>query len=326
MKALLSHILIIGITHVLSHGSMNIPKSRNEGVGSGPVRGAWPMPACGENDACMWFSQGCYIGCSNCTDNYGYGWDDFGTNDYANPCGSKMTQTLPEQYWTYPTPSGVWAANHPWRSPGSAPLLDSCGLSGGSYRDNARAAGDGSSTIAHKNGFPGSALPPLLTKPKWKAGSVTQVSWKVLVNHGGGYIYRLCPVGLNLTEECFWKHTLKFHGDTSILRWANGTEATIPATRVSNGTFPEGSTWSMIPIPACASELGGEQGVGCDKPQFPPPPGCDASCWGYQGRKTQPCPAHQCATTEIPDIVDYVEVPEALPRGDYVVRDRKSVV
>lgn len=303
-------------TLALGHGSMNIPPSRNGGLKQ-TTRDDWGG-ACGINNACMWFSQGCYIGCSNCSDTYGYGWDDFGTNDYANPCGSKLTQTLPKEYWTYPHPSGVWAANHPWRAPGKAPVLDSCGLSGGSYRNNDKAAGQGKDTIVHKQGFPGSALPPVQKKTIWKAGSIAEVSFRLLVNHGGGYIYRLCPASSNLTEDCFWEHTLEFHNSIQTLRWFNGTEREIPATRVSNGTFPRGSTWSMLPIPACASELGGEQGVGCDRPQFPPPPGCDTSCWGYQGRDTQRCPSEQCAITEIPDVVDLVEVPN-VPRGDYVI-------
>ena len=96
---------------VSGHGAMNTPPCRN--AGEPPfAKNIWAEGCQGE--ACMWFSQGCYIGCSNCSDNYSfeYGWDDFGTNDYANPCDSKKVQTLPEEYWTYPTPSGVWAAKH----------------------------------------------------------------------------------------------------------------------------------------------------------------------------------------------------------------------
>ena len=58
--------------------------------------------------------------------------------------------------------------------------------------------------------------------------------------------------------------------------------------------------------------LGG--GPPCDTPQFPPPPGCNATCWGYQ-----PDPAKHAATLEIPAIVDRVRVPKDLPPGDYVV-------
>jgi len=320
LAKMLAVLIATFVTQISGHGSMNIPPSRNAGADATTKN---TNNGC-QASACMWFSQGCFIGCANCTDDYNQvhqtdGWDDFGTNDFANPCGSKMRQTLPKQYETYPIPSGVWAANHPWRAPGSAPVLDSCGLSGGSYRDNWRAAGNGKDTIVHRQGFPGTLLPPVKAKTVWKAGSVVEVAFGLLVNHGGGYIYRLCPAGSNLTEACFWKRSLKFHGDTQILRWLNGTESKIPATRVTNGTFPEDSMWSMIPIPACSGELGGEQGVGCDRPQFPPPPGCDSSCWGYQSRDTQPCPASQCDITEIPDIVDFVEVPEDLPLGDYVI-------
>ena len=30
-----------------------------------------------------------------------------------------------------------------------------------------------------------------------------QVGWGIIANHGGGYSYRLCKEGEDLTEECF---------------------------------------------------------------------------------------------------------------------------
>merc|ERR1712216_645881 len=83
--------------------------------------------------------------------------------------------------------------------------------------------------------------------------------------------YRLCPKSQQLTEECFMRMPLAFVGSLQTLRWGNGTEHNIPATRI---TLKE-STWTRNPIPACSSS-------GCDVPQFPPPLGCDATCWGYK--------------------------------------------
>ena len=36
-----------------------------------------------------------------------------------------------------------------------------------------------------------------------------KVGWGILANHGGGYSYRLCRVGEQLTEECFQKTPLR---------------------------------------------------------------------------------------------------------------------
>ena len=50
-----------------------------------------------------------------------------------------------------------------------------------------------------------------------------QVTWSLTANHGGGYQYRLCPEGQNLTEECFQKMPLDFIGQQGF-EWADGTK------------------------------------------------------------------------------------------------------
>ena len=37
----------------------------------------------------------------------------------------------------------------------------------------------------------------------WKRGSVARTRWELTAQHGGGYIYQLCPAAGALTEECF---------------------------------------------------------------------------------------------------------------------------
>merc|ERR1712080_117364 len=129
---------------------------------------------------------------------------------------------------------------------------------------------------------PGTKLPPVTYKTTWKVGSVVDVAWGVAANHGGGYLYRLCPRDAELTEECFMKTPLEFHGNTQKLVWHNGDEVEIDATRVSEGVTPEGSTWTRNPLPPCEGVGAGFQGV-CDQgPAFPPPKGCNETCWGYQ--------------------------------------------
>ena len=43
----------------------------------------------------------------------------------------------------------------------------------------------------------------------WRQGGIEKVGWGILANHGGGYSYRLCKAGEQLTEECFQKTPLR---------------------------------------------------------------------------------------------------------------------
>ena len=62
---------------------------------------------------------------------------------------------------------------------------------------------------------------PSCTGPTWPAGSVQEVAFTIFVNHGGGYSYRLCPSGSNLTESCFQKTHLRFVGDTQWIQYGD---------------------------------------------------------------------------------------------------------
>ncbi len=63
---------------------------------------------------------------------------------------------------------------------------------------------------------------------KWEQGSTVEVSWSIEANHGGGYLYRLCPADSELDEDCFRKNPLEFTGK-QVLRWGgkNGTQIEI---------------------------------------------------------------------------------------------------
>ena len=140
-------------------------------------------------------------------------------------------------------------------------------------------------------------------------------SFVPLANHGGGYQYRLCSASENLTEQCFQKTPLAFSGNQSWLRWRDGHQVEIDAFRVTEGTTPPGSTWTRNPIPTC-SGYGAESDC-VNGPAFPPPEGCNSSCWGYQKNSTY-YPGIDDNTTEIPSIVDTVIVPKDLSPGHYV--------
>lgn len=300
------------------------PPSRNAGEGFLPgdnVHGC-------NGEACMFFSQGCTIGC-DCNE------DNNNLHFFNNLCHNKMEPTINDpELLTYSNPIKLWygkllGANwtkyHPWRAPGSALPLNPCGLAGGSTKNNDVAGGFGKSTIAGIQGFPGSELPRLSHKTVWTKGSTVEVAWAITANHGGGYQYRACPFGHNLTESCFRRQVLPFVGNTQKLRWNNGQESEIPATRTSIGTQPEGSTWTKNPIPACSAVEGGEYGRGCDRPEFTPPPGCNETCWGKKVCKYT-VPADNCTkypdwrTTEMPQIVDHVHV-DLVP-GEWVLQWR----
>ena len=314
-------LLALALPGAAGHGAMNTPPSRNAGNGWAPGEN---VHGCNDG-ACMWFSQGCSIGC-RCNE------DNSDLHFFESLCHSKTAPTINElSEMTYGNPiplfGGNWTKFHPWRAPGTAVTFDACGISGGSTHDNAPAAGFGNDTIVHRQGYPGSRLPPVSYKTVWKLNSTVEVAWGITANHGGGYQYRLCSKDEPLTEACFQRHVLPFVGGTQTLRWADGAEVTINATRVSAGTTPAGSVWTKNPIPACTDLQGGDFGRGCDKPQFAPPPGCNETCWGFKRCEDQ-LPHVDCSeyphwnTREIPNIVDRVRVPPVLALGAWVVQWR----
>jgi len=301
--------------HATGHGTMLIPPAREAGATTTPGNHG----PC-ENGACIWFSQGCTIGC-DCNE------DNDPATFYKSGCNTTQKAIVNDpEYRTfniynqavYPYLSD-WSYYHPWRAPGTAKVLNPCGLSGGSTKNNDIAGGYGKYTIVGVQGYPGTKLPPVNYKTIWQRGTDVEVGWGISANHGGGYQYRLCPKESDLTEECFQKNPLNFSQNTQVLQWMNGDWLQIDATVVSVGD----STWMKNPIPACDDPSGGFKGTNCDNnPTFPPPKGCNETCWGYQpcyyNEFPDGCPG-PIKTTEIPAIYDIVHIPNDLTPGDYVV-------
>jgi len=233
--------------------------------------------------------------------------------------------------------------HNPWRAPGSAPVLDACGLAGGTpWRANVSEWGDFVDNRYAAHGDAGSkVLAPLPTGVVWKAGGEAEAVWQIGANHGGGYSYRLCPRGEPLTEACFQAHPLDFVAGKQALLFPNGTRLPIAATYVSDGTLPVGSIWALNPIPprclggadtgnecksgqvwpncsTCPGTLGSDCTT-CDnvpEPSFPPP--CDEGsttglCSGNQGRGMGGQPPLPVA------VVDTLAVPASLSPGEYVL-------
>ena len=105
--------------------------------------------------------------------------------------------------------------------------------------------------------------------PTWEAGSIQEVSYSLVANHGGGFQYCICPLGLllnnTLDEECF--QALDFVGDEAWFRYHNTVNANDMTTETINMPFtpvrvsdvnknvvlPESSTWIQVGLPACGN-------------------------------------------------------------------------
>jgi hypothetical protein len=80
-------------------------------------------------------------------------------------------------------------------------------------------------------------------------------------NHGGGYHYRLCKLGDNISEACFQRTPLQFVNDKHKLQYQTiyqdlGRPVKLPRfefplVKTSVGTMPVDSEWARIPIPGC---------------------------------------------------------------------------
>ena len=293
--------------------------------------------ASGGGQPCMWFSQGCSIGCGSCT--------GIGSHSAVSLCNGTAQPTLPTYAWTMNRGVAPGSASdsyrfNPWRSPGTAPVEDACGRAGGT--DPAH-EGPGeakfATTIFATMGDLGSrVLAPAPSGTVWAAGASVEVSWGIRFNHGGGYAYRLCPAGEKLTEACFRRTHLEFDRGAQQLQWNNGTRLPINGTFVDEGTRPAGSTWAMNPIPridfdskssgqpasfeGCAfNGTAGVNGtvVGAACRMFDPP--CADGGWYSQPGAVGAVDVEgECSGDWTGGrIVDTVKIPAGLPAGDYVL-------
>eukprot|EP00039_Didymoeca_costata_P017990 m.331659 g.331659 ORF g.331659 m.331659 type:complete len:497 (+) comp16775_c0_seq1:97-1587(+) len=135
----------------------------------------------------------------------------------------------------------------PWCAPGTAPVKSPCGVFGGGFNFSGR-------DMLDLDGTP---------QASWVIGSEVEVAFGITANHGGGYVFRICPADSDLSEECFQNGTLPYSGDSQDILDAQGNLVTTQqALRLSNGTNPPGSTWTRNPIPQ-------ERGLGPGIPAIP---------------------------------------------------------
>eukprot|EP00928_Gymnodinium_smaydae_P017880 TRINITY_DN16827_c0_g4_i1.p1 TRINITY_DN16827_c0_g4~~TRINITY_DN16827_c0_g4_i1.p1 ORF type:complete len:388 (+),score=27.65 TRINITY_DN16827_c0_g4_i1:48-1211(+) len=253
-----------------AHGMLIVPPSRNsmdkalpefkdgaftmksDGCNCADISGGCPAglgPRAGGNgQPCLWFQQGCTIGCPKCTLTRGH----YNASACENPT---VSATVNDPKWrTMNLDAEAGSADdvyrfNPWRAPGAAPVQDACGIAGGSDKVHlADAAVFQETKFAKFGDYASKSLPQLPTGVVWAVGSVVEVAWGIRYNHGGGYSYRLCPVNEELTEECFRKIPLNFTGMPS-LRWNNGKELFYKPMYLTEGTSPPGSMWARNQIP-----------------------------------------------------------------------------
>lgn len=310
---------------VASHGVIYEPPSRNSGGLN------FLLPACA-GGSCLWFNQGCTIGCAKCTGKGTVFPDVPDCKDHAEP-----TIGFRDPLRTYDNtrvPLIDWTKHHPYRYPGSAPVENPCGIAGGWYTQGQKGNG-GDAPPGIPQGTSGSDIPKLLEQTVWIARSVVEVAWGITANHGGGYQYRLCPAGNKPTEECFQQTPLEFVGDVQWIQQGHGMNVSdrvaIPAKRISGSmVVPAGSIWTRNPIPACNTPIsGGALDSPCLGPAFTPPiPGGVGTAYGFGGGMCQSTiPGAGCTPKQFAKqnfdfgIVDKVRVPD-LPAGDYVLSFR----
>ena len=105
----------------------------------------------------------------------------------------------------------------------------------------------------------------------------------------GGYQYRIAPAASALTEAIFQRGVLEPEGMSS-LRWGGkGGKASkqlwFAPTRVRAGTVPQGSTWTMNPLPRVDSTRWPEASDAfpavCYDPNAPADQGLGGLCSGW---------------------------------------------
>merc|ERR1711915_15432 len=327
-------ILGLHISFVVGHGAVVYPPPRNRvdyslppwssGVPnpipavSNPDEGYWcpvpdgPSTLSGSNgQACFWFSNGCSIGCPNCDGTTRGPSIHTGKTDI---CGLKFNATICDPNLRTVNTGAKCGSDadsyyySPWRAPGSSPVFDACGMAGGTRTWGHHGAQYRTTPHAKQGDYGSQSLQESTEQPQWKAGGTVNVSWSITANHGGGYQYRLCPKGENLTEACFQKNPLNFVGLQSFV-WGDGTQIFFQGTYVSVGTTPKGSTWAMNPVPRNDTANTGES----SKPRCKEIPNCGSTdvnskclCSGMWG------PYDLL-------IVDTLKIPDNIPLGDYVL-------
>lgn len=249
-----------------------------------------------------------------------------------------------EKYRTYnvKVSSGVrdWSRTMPWRAPGRAPVYGhGCGAAGGGPVEMAN-GGAPPPGIKQGADFLTALKPTGVTT--WQRGSVQEVAWAILANHGGGYSWRICPKNGDVSEACFQRNVLKFVGNKTTIRYGDveiydQKLPHIPDYEIDLVKWVDletGAEWAKDPIPGC--NLCSQADCMIKHKVWVEQQHCAQICAGLG---TGVCPP---GTTQFPspgsglsgfdllkdgsalggfqwNIVDTVQVPADVPPGDYLL-------
>jgi len=287
--------------------------------------------------ACFWFSQGCTPGCDQCSGNG----DRYPNFDHCPDQAKslKPSDILSKDYWTGDkqwkegSSYDIYKFN-PWRAPGKAPIFDPCGMAGGRWTETFNAAAFNTTTFAKMGDLGSDVLKARPTGTVWTKGGVAATRWTMTANHGGGYLFRLCPANEPLTEECFQKTPLKFASEKSVLRFADPSkDKVIDAITVQHGG---GIGWRLVPKPKTTFENCDYNATkeghhckwkcpGCGAPTYAADESCPDICakhWpGTQDDRpiVQPYPDQTGAPITEFATEDSIVVPSDITAGDYVL-------
>merc|ERR1712166_1327030 len=350
--------LMVFVAGVQGHGSMLMPLSRNSIDAETPAWSDGKHPAtggiepyncrctngtdiCNNGQSCFWFSNGCTPGCKACDGN-GNRYPNFDHCPIEDK-NLKPSDYLLKEYWTGDktweegTSYDIFKFN-PWRAPGKAPVFDSCGMAGGRWTEAFNAAAFNTTKFAKMGDLGSEVLAPRPSGTVWKRGSTAKTRWQLTANHGGGYIYRLCPADSPLTEECFQQTELKWATDTHVLRLADASkDVEIKAKVVTQGG---GTGWRLNPFPnvrtdPCDYNVTLHDGAdhhckfscpGCGAPLY----AADASCPDVCSKHYPGTPDGRKPTLPFPNpipgidthsfaVEDTVVVPADITAGEYVL-------
>jgi len=315
----------LGPLSVLGHGALMWPPSWFDPNGTVGLTPGGFMAGEYKTAPNMWYNNWTFIPGEPTLDPSLYGMPDFHGDAYII-WDKKHCFTDPgAPYDVCPTWYPTNADRNPWMAPGSAPVFSPCGIAGGNPFGVEGCEG-GEDDFCTWGGYqygPDARTIDLKDAvfTEWQSGGTAKVGWGLKANHGGGYSYRLCPVGEggpgDVTEDCFQETPLKFASENSWVQygWDETKRVTFKANRTTQGTYPAGSEWTMNPIPVCNSTDMGWLNPDCLNGFEFPPRGTGLHGLG----ETVWAPG---AVFFQWTLMDEVEVPANLVPGEYVLSFR----
>ena len=243
--------------------------------------GTMVSPTPRQPESIYWYQVGCAIGCK-CSGGGKETYPSLASLGCEAPAAPTLEARPAALTWNIDgkSPRAEWNKYMPWRAPGTSIPLNPCGIASG-FDPKAGVQYPHRFKSGTPQGTAGTALPEGFVT-YWKPGATVEASYRLAVNHGGGYQWRVCPkkrsitsgnqtsssstttpttaTTSSITNECFEQNPLAFADSTTTLQLADGRRFPIDAVDVSEGVVPANKAWRRLPLPACACDIG----TGCN--------------------------------------------------------------